>query len=149
MSSFPSDDTIMVDSSFQSSLPDKGGRGVGYLPYNTELTTFARQNRKTSTGYEQKMWRELLRNKQFLGYKFIRQKPIGNYIVDFYSSELKLVIEIDGDSHVDNPQYDIQRTIMLEAYGLTVIRYSNRDVLHNIEGIFEELKQVIQKQTIK
>ena len=66
--------------------------------------------------------------RQFADYKFLRQKPIDNYIVDFYCSELCLVIEIDGDSHAEAVEYDAARTKVLEALGLTVVRYTNDDV---------------------
>jgi very-short-patch-repair endonuclease len=81
--------------------------------------------------------------KQFSNYKFLRQKPIDNYIVDFYCSELRLVIEIDGDSHTASVEYDAERTKLLEAFGLTVIRYTNDEVLRNIAGVYEDLRQRI------
>ena len=120
--------------------PDKGGlRGVGFLRYNKKLTTFARANRKNPTAAEIKMWNEVLRMRQFAHYKFLRQKPIANFIVDFYCSELRLVIEIDGDTHGKATAYDIERTRLLNARGLTVIRYTNEDVLGNIAGVYDDL----------
>ena len=124
-----------------SSLPDKGGRGVGFLPYKTTLRELARTNRKNPTTAEHKIWHELLRNRQFLNYKFLRQKPIDGYIADFYCSELMLVIEIDGDSHAMNTEYDAERTKVMEAYGLTVIRYSNNEVMQNLEGVYDDLRR--------
>ena len=85
--------------------------------------------------------------RQFAEYKFLRQKPIDNYIVDFYCSELRLVIEIDGDSHAEAVEYDAARTRVLEAFGLTVVRYSNDDVLRNIEGVYDDLWSKIQRLT--
>ena len=126
-----------------SSLPDKGGRGVGFLQYKTTLTALARNNRKNSTAAEQKIWQELLRNKQFFNLKFIRQKPIDGYIVDFYCSDLQLVIEIDGDSHAETVEYDTERTRILEAYGLTVVRYTNQEIMHNLEGVYDDLSRRI------
>ncbi|WP_153304630.1 endonuclease domain-containing protein [Trichlorobacter lovleyi] len=126
-----------------SPLPDKGGRGVGFLQYKTTLTSLARNNRKNPTVAEQKMWQELLRNKQFFNYKFTRQKPIGGYIVDFYCSDLQLVIEIDGDSHAEAVEYDAERTRKLEAYGLTVVRYTNHEIMHNLEGVYDDLRRRI------
>ena len=111
----------------------------GFLPYNKTLTALARENRKNPTAAESRIWNEVLRSRQFIHYKFLRQKPIGGYIVDFYCSELQLVIEIDGDSHATQVEYDAERTRFLNALGLTVLRYTNRDVLQNIEGVFEDL----------
>ncbi len=118
----------------------RGGReGLGFLPYDPKLTTLARANRKNPTPAEQKIWFEVLRARQFSAYKFLRQKPIARFIVDFYCSSLRWVIEIDGDSHAENPAYDIDRTQILQRYGLTVIRYANHDVMHNIDGVYEDL----------
>jgi len=85
------------------------------------------------------MWTEVLRMRQFARYKFLRQKPIANFIVDFYCSELHLVIEIDGDTHGESITYDLERTKLLNARGLTVIRYTNEDILKNIAGVYDDL----------
>ena len=126
---------------------DKGRAGEGFtsafLPYNKNLTERARENRKTPTKAENKIWNEVLRMKQFADYKFLRQKPIDNYIVDFYCSELRLVIEIDGDSHADSVEYDAERTKVLAALGLKVVRYTNDEVLQNIQGVFDDLNRLL------
>jgi very-short-patch-repair endonuclease len=114
------------------------GEGL-VLPYNKNLTALARENRSNPTKAESKIWQEVLRMRQFAQYKFLRQKPIDNYIVDFYCSELRLVIEIDGDSHAETVEYDAVRTKVLESLGLRVVRFTNNEVLGNIEGIYEEL----------
>ncbi len=121
--------------------PDKGrdGEGLDFLCYNKNLTTLARANRKNPTAAEIKMWNEVLRMRQFAQYKFLRQKPIANFIVDFYCSELHLVIEIDGDTHGETAEYDLERTKLLNARGLTVVRYTNKDVLKNIAGVYDDL----------
>jgi very-short-patch-repair endonuclease len=122
----------------------RGGReGLGFLHYNKNLTVLARENRKNPTAAEIKMWTEVLRMRQFAHYKFLRQKPIANFIVDFYCSELHLVIEIDGDSHGETNTYDLERTRLLNAHGLTVIRYTNEDVLKNIAGVYDDLARRI------
>ncbi len=110
-----------------------------FIPYNRKLTEIAKLNRKNPTKAENKIWNDILRRKQFENYKFIRQKPIDNFIVDFYCSKLKLVIEIDGDSHSERQEYDDIRTEILQKYGLNVVRYTNDDVLNNIEGVYEDL----------
>jgi len=112
---------------------------LGFLRYSKKLTTLARANRKNPTAAEIKMWNEVLRMRQFAHYKFLRQKPIANFIVDFYCSELHLVIEIDGDTHGEATAYDLERTRLLNARGLTVIRYTNEDVLGNIAGVYNDL----------
>ena len=83
----------------------------------------------------------MLRNKQFAQYKFVRQKPIGSFIADFYCSRLQLVIEIDGESHAQQIEYDHLRTQYLASLGLRVVRFSNRDVMENLEGVFQHLQQ--------
>ncbi|MFM2319366.1 MAG: hypothetical protein RLZZ215_1987 [Pseudomonadota bacterium] len=110
-----------------------------YQPYSSHLVDLARANRKNPTLAEQKVWSELLRNRQLLGYKFLRQKPIDGYILDFYCSALGLVIEIDGDSHTNREAYDTERTRILQAYGLYVIRYTNQEVLSNLESVHQHL----------
>ncbi|MDP2806303.1 MAG: endonuclease domain-containing protein [Gallionellaceae bacterium] len=109
------------------------------MPYDKRLTALARENRKNPTPAEQKMWREILSRHQLADYKFTRQKPIENFIVDFYCAELRWVIETDGDSHMEQVEYDERRTALLQQHGLTIIRYDNRDVLNNIEGVYADL----------
>jgi very-short-patch-repair endonuclease len=143
--------SLPVKGGLESSSPVKGrrGRGLplevltnrGVLPYNKNLTTLARENRKNPTPAENRIWNEVLRLRQFADYKFLRQKPIANYIVDFYCSELRLVIEIDGDSHAETVEYDAERTKILESLGLTVVRYTNDEVLRNVQGVFDDLSQ--------
>ena len=112
-----------------------------FLPYNKNLTALARKNRSNPTKAESKIWQEVLRMRQFSKYKFLRQKPIGGYIVDFYCAELGMVIEIDGDSHAEAVEYDEVRTNLLNSLGLRVIRYANDDVLRNVEGVYEDLNR--------
>ena len=123
-----------------------------YIPYNKTLTEKARENRKNPTPAEKKMWFEVLRDRQFEGLKFTRQKPLDQFIVDFYCSELMLVVEIDGDSHADQIAYDRMRTEKLGHYGITVIRYTNSDVLHNLAGVYVDLsvkvKRLREKSTL-
>lgn len=124
--------------------PDKGRAGEGlthlkHLPYNPNLTTYARTNRKNPTPAETTLWQKLLRNRQFHGYKFLRQKPIGPYVADFYCAELKLVIEIDGDSHAAQEAYDAERTAYLNQRGIRVLRYTNLDVRERLDGIHDAL----------
>ncbi len=118
----------------------RGGReGFGFIPYDKRLTTLARENRKNHTATESKMWNGVLRMRHFADYKFSRQKPIADFIVDFYCSELRLAIEIDGDSHAEAVKYDATRTAALNARGITVVRYTNDDVLKNLSGVYDDL----------
>ncbi len=79
----------------------------------------------------------------FAGYKFLRQKPIADFIVDFYCPELRLAIEIDGDSHAEFADHDAERTAVLNALGISVIRYTNDEVMKNLEGVYEDLMRRI------
>ena len=89
-----------------------------FLPYNKKLKEFSRKLRNDSTLSEVLLWQEL-RAGQIEGFKFNRQKPLGNYIVDFYSKKLNLVIEVDGASHwnADALLKDDQRQAILESMG--------------------------------
>ncbi len=91
---------------------------------------------------EKKIWYQYLRNFQ---YRVLRQRPIDNFIVDFYCAKLKLVIEIDGGIHYTNEAkiYDLQRTKVLEGYGLKVIRFTNDEVLNNLEGVCQVIEGLI------
>jgi very-short-patch-repair endonuclease len=82
---------------------------------------------------------EYLRN---FKYRVLRQRSIDNYIVDFYCAKLKLVIEVDGDSHFNEEAqaYDEQRTRILEGYGLRVLRFTNTEVLQNFEAVGEAIE---------
>jgi very-short-patch-repair endonuclease len=95
------------------------------------------------TTAEKKLWFGFLRGFQL---RVLRQRPIGHYIVDFYCPNRKLVIEVDGDSHAaeDASKYDEERTAVLQGYGLTVIRFSNADVLHSFEEVCEAIRAALQ-----
>ncbi|MDQ5768227.1 endonuclease domain-containing protein [Thiothrix subterranea] len=114
-----------------------------YQPYHDNLVALARVNRKNPTPAEYKMWSEILRRRQLTGFKFLRQKPIDGYIVDFYCATLALAIEIDGDSHADKMEYDTERTRILNAYDLQIIRYTNDEVLGNPQGVYLHLIEQI------
>ncbi|MFH2046745.1 MAG: DNA methyltransferase [Pseudomonadota bacterium] len=128
--------------------PEKGGKG-GYIHYNQALTEKARQNRKNPTEAENKLWFDILQNKQFSDLKFTRQKPLDEYIVDFYCSELMLAIEIDGDSHAEQVEYDQNRTLRLNQLGIEVIRYTNKDVMSNLDGVYSDLQKQIKSRRKK
>jgi len=89
------------------------------------------------------LWREI-KGKKLGGYDFHRQKPIDEYVVDFYCPKLRLVIEINGDSHDGNEYADFIRQKKLESKGLTVLRFLDADVKANVDGIVEHLKERIE-----
>ncbi len=128
-----------------SSSPDKGRSGgvKGFIPYDKRLTALARENRNNPTAPESRMWNEVLRMRHFSDYKFLRQKPIADFIVDFYCAELRLAIEIDGDSHAGAIKYDAVRTAVLKAHGISVVRYYNDEVMKNLEGVYDDLARRI------
>lgn len=115
---------------------------MDYLPYNKKLVSRAKELRKNMTVAEQKIWKNYLKS---FPYRVYRQRPIENFIVDFYCPKLKLVIEIDGDSHyTENAQdYDRERTQFLQTYGLKVIRFKNDDVLSNFTGVVNVIEGLI------
>jgi len=82
-----------------------------------------------------------IKNGQFKGLDFDRQKIIGNYIVDFYCAEKKVVIEIDGESHAEKAGYDALRDKYLEDLGLTVVHILDSDIKKNLKGAIEYLEQ--------
>ena len=117
-----------------------------YLPFRNDLKEKARVNRKNMNRPEAKLWYEILSNRKFLGYRFLRQKPVEDYILDFFCSKLKLGIEIDGESHNEQKEYDKMRTLNLKKIGIKLIRYSNADIMCNLEGVYFDLEQKIKER---
>ncbi|MEB3310577.1 MAG: endonuclease domain-containing protein [Snowella sp.] len=115
--------------------------GQYFLPYNPQLIERAKEMRKQPTLAERKLWGYL----RTFPVKIWRQKPINHFIVDFYCPKLKLVIEVDGDSHSTDSAliYDQERTRILESYGLKIIRFTNVEVLNNFKGVCEEIRSFI------
>ena len=116
-----------------------------YLPYNKNLKEFSRRLRNNSTFSEILLWQEL-RAGQMSGFKFNRQKPLGNYIVDFYCKKLDLVIEIDGDSHWHDqaPINDWKRQKILSEMGLYFLRFDDLDVKQNMAYVLGEIYHFIE-----
>ncbi|MEJ5298954.1 MAG: endonuclease domain-containing protein [Armatimonadota bacterium] len=98
----------------------------------------ARSLRKSATPAEQLLWR-YLRGRQLNGRKWRRQQPFGPYVLDFYCPELRLAVEIDGDVHAARESADRERQRRLENRGITVVRFTNREVLDNLEGVLSVL----------
>ena len=110
--------------------------------YNKYLTKLARANRNAGNLSEALLWNELKNNK--LGVAFTKQKPIGNYIADFYCKEKNLVIEIDGWSHDDKYNYDEERDRYMKNLGIHVLRISDIDVKRDMSNILIWIKHNIE-----
>ncbi|HLE72855.1 MAG TPA: DUF559 domain-containing protein, partial [Anaerolineales bacterium] len=121
------------------SMPEKRHR------FPPELLHRSRELRHPLTPAEQKLW-TLLRNRNLVAYKFRRQHLIGHFIVDFYCAQVKLVIEIDGDIHTRQVEYDAARTAWLEGEGYTVIRFQNVDVFKDVAAVAGEILNVCQEK---
>lgn len=117
------------------------GKTLDFLPYNPKLKAIARQLRNNMTPAEMTLWQHL-KGKQMAGYDFDRQKPIDEYIVDFYCKRLKLAIEIDGSSH-DSEESQIQdryRQSRLESLGVRFLRFQNSEVRHETEAVLNTIR---------
>ena len=111
--------------------------------YNKDLKELAKKLRKDSTKAEVRLWSESLRAGKMMGYTFLRQRPVLNYIADFMCKELQLIIEVDGFTHEDERQWykDIERQKELEKKGFTILRFSDEEVkkdLKNVERVIEK-----------
>ena len=112
------------------------------LQYKAHLKARGRSLRNNLTDAEQHLWNRL-RRKQVSGIQFYRQKPIGNYIVDFYAPLVQLVVEVDGSHHFDGIQakHDKQRSEYLAQLGFKVLRFDDRQVLMQTDAVVEEIFQ--------
>ena len=104
--------------------------------HNHDLVPFAKELRREMTKEERHLWYDFLRSYPV---RFIRQKILGKFIVDFYCAKAKLVVELDGSQHYEeiNIERDTERTRYLERYGLTVIRIPNNEINRNFRGVCE------------
>ena len=114
------------------------------IPYNPKLKFLARALRNSSTLGEVLLWVHL-KGKQMRGYDFHRQKPILDFIVDFYCSELKPIIEIDGESHVGKFEYDNVRESRLRSLGFHILRFREIDVRTDLNGVLETIDRWIEQ----
>ncbi len=116
-------------------------QGAFHLPYDPKLVTRAKDLRKRMTEAEKKLWYGYLRN---FKYRVMRQRPIDHFIVDFYCSKLRLVIEVNGESHFtsEGKGYDSERTAILEGYGLRVLRFRNAEIIHNLQSVIEKIEKI-------
>ena len=114
------------------------------IPYNPDLKELARDLRKNMTLSEVLLWNQL-KQKNMLGYDFDRQRPIDNYIVDFYCKELSLAIEIDGSTHIYRDEEDDIRQKNLEKLGIRFLRFDDIEVKKNILNVLRVIENWIEK----
>ncbi|MBE6976591.1 MAG: endonuclease domain-containing protein [Ruminococcaceae bacterium] len=110
--------------------------------HNHNLTSRAQELRRNMTKEERRLWYAYLRS---YPYRFRRQVSFGRYILDFYCAAAKLAVELDGSQHFapETMQYDQERTAFFEKNGITVIRFSNTDVLQNLRGVCQAIDLAI------
>lgn len=111
-------------------------------PYKYKLKAYSKQNRKNPTPAE-KIFRDEILKQNKTGYRFLRQKPLDNFIMDFYCPKLKLCIEIDGWYHLDSYQkdYDEVREDILNQYNIQIIRFTSNQVFNDLNNIKKSLNK--------
>lgn len=116
--------------------------------YNKSLQPYANRLRKEMTKAEACLWKYVLRAGTMKGYGFRRQRPVLNYIADFMCKELMLIVEVDGSIHEleEIRKNDEQRQKVLEEAGFTVLRFTNNEVLTNIQWVNSYLEEWIEKK---
>lgn len=111
------------------------------------VTEFCRQLRNNQTSAEKRLWNEL-RRRNVNGEKFLRQFPLFTisgfgkrsfYIADFYSAKSKLVIEVDGPIHLLKKEYDANRDLVMQSWGFNILRFTNDEVLHDLDGVIKKI----------
>ena len=117
-----------------------------YFGATPDIFKKAKELRRYETEAEKMLWAKLSRN-QILGLQFRRQHPINRFIVDFYCVKIKLVIEVDGSIHElpENKVYDIGRSQILNDFGITVIRFSNDQIIDDIEGTIIKIRKKVEQ----
>ena len=113
---------------------------MGYFYSNASSKPIRQNLKRQMTKPEKRLW-NYLRSRRLSGVKFRRQYSVGRYVVDFYCPSARLAIELDGDSHYvdDAPAYDKARQEFIEDNGIKVIRFTNQDVMKNIEGVLQKI----------
>ena len=112
--------------------------------HNKSLVSNAKNLRKNMTKEDRHLWYDFLR---VYPIKFLRQKILGKYIVDFYCAEAKLIVELDGSQHYEDQgmEYDTERTAYLEQYGVRVLRIHNNEVNQNFTGVCEYIDLAVKQ----
>jgi len=104
----------------------------------SNIVSAAQRLRQNLTPAEQILW-QALKNRQLGGLRFRCQHPVGAFIVDFYCPKCRLVIEVDGEIHDQRTEYDTARTIKLNQFGYRVVRFSNQDVMTNLDDVLRQI----------
>ena len=111
--------------------------------YNKNLKDFARELRTQSVSKAEKIiWKSILSKNQ-TGERFLRQRPINNFIVDFFCPKLLLIIEIDGVSHLNKGNYDRFREDKLKSLGYSIIRFSEREVINQLDEVSNKINHIV------
>jgi very-short-patch-repair endonuclease len=115
------------------------------IPYNPKLKELARELRNNSTKAEIILWLKL-KSKQMYGYDFHRQKPIDNYILDFFCQELMLGVEVDGYSHeiIEVFNKDVVKEEKMSSFGITILRFTDNPVLRDMDNVLRAIEGYIQ-----
>jgi very-short-patch-repair endonuclease len=116
---------------------------IPFAPYNKKLKTISRTLRKNSTLSEVILWNELKGGKM-KGYIFNRQKPIKNYVVDFYCRKRNLVIEIDGCTHNVKQEEDVLRQSSIEDEGIKFLRFDDQRIKHDLVNVLAEIEKYLE-----
>ncbi len=113
--------------------------------YNREIEKDKRQELRNSMPKAEVLLWIRLKGRQLLGCKFRRQYSIGAFVMDFYSPEIKLGIELDGDSHFQEGarEYDRERQVFIESFGIKIVRFLNLDIYENLDGVLEAIEREI------
>ncbi len=117
--------------------------------YNNKLRNLAKANRKNPTKAEKKIWYYVLSKRQLMGYRFLRQRPIGNYIADFLCKELLLVIEVDGSTHEYKHEEDVRKDETLRELGFEVLRFKDDEVMEGLNNVREKIEFVIRNSPLR
>jgi very-short-patch-repair endonuclease len=112
---------------------------------NPKSYELARQLRKELTPAERRLWM-VLRGNKLNGVNFRRQHAIGKYVIDFCSVKKKLAIELDGSQHLEQGEYDIQRTAYFESLGYKVMRFWNAQVINDMEGVIRSIEAALKSK---
>ncbi len=115
--------------------------------HNANKKITRQELRKQLTPAERKLWTCLQRSQ--LGYKFRRQHGIGRYIADFYCPEKRLVIELDGSQHLDDKEYDAERTKYMEELNIYVLRFWNDQVMSDIGAVIDRIRNVLENRDVR
>lgn len=136
---------LLLSNTLILSWPNGYRKVFNLLKYNRQLKSLSRQLRSNMTDSEQLLWSRL-RRKQVLGVQFYRQKPIRNYIVDFYAPRVKLVVEVDGSQHCNTQDLldDKQRDACMNQQGLQVLRFNNLQVLQELDAVMDVVFRAVE-----